>query len=409
MSEQSVNSKTPAIRFKGFSGEWVEENISTLLSEKKRPIELEDRKIYQLITVKRRNAGVYPRSLLLGKDILVKTYFKLEEGDYLISKRQVVHGANGIVPKTLDGAVVSNEYLVVVSNQYITTQFWTILSRQPDMWTKFFISSYGVDIEKLVFDVDDWKKRKLAVPSLIEQKRLTTFFQQLDRLIAQHQQKHDKLLTVKKALLEKMFPQQGETQPAIRFKGFSEAWEEKALGEVVEFFSGLTYSPSNVIKNNGTFVIRSSNVKGGEIIKADNVYVRSEVVNSDNVRVGDIIVVVRNGSRSLIGKHAQVKKNMPRTVIGAFMTGIHSEQPEFINALLDTSQFNKEIEKNLGATINQITTGAFKKMQFYFAKPKEQTKIGNLFQQLDTLINQQQSQLSKLNNIKQAMLTKLFV
>src|SRR5690554_7638751 len=91
--------------------------------------------------------------------------------------------------------------------------------------------------------------------------------------------------------------------PEVRFKGFSGEWEESVLEDVVEFYTGLTYSPKDVLDEGGTFVLRSSNVKNGEIVNADNVFVNSNVVNSDNVKIGDIIVVVRNGSRSLVGKH----------------------------------------------------------------------------------------------------------
>jgi len=196
--------------------------------------------------------------------------------------------------------------------------------------------------------------------------------------------------------------------PQIRFKGFSGEWEEKKLIDEVELFSGLTYSPNDVIKNGGTLVLRSSNVKKGQIVDADNVYVNSDVVNCDNVQKGDIAIVVRNGSRSLIGKHAQIQEEMKNTVIGAFMTGLHSKRPSYINALLDTTNFYKEIDKNLGATINQITNGAFRQMLFSFAKPDEQTKIGNYFQNLDKLIEQKEKKYQKLKQFKKAMLDKMF-
>ena len=196
--------------------------------------------------------------------------------------------------------------------------------------------------------------------------------------------------------------------PQIRFKGFEDGWLEDQLGERVEFFSGLTYSPRNVQKGVGTLVLRSSNVKNGEIVNADNVYVDPKIVNSKNVEVGDIAVVVRNGSRSLIGKHAQIKDRMDNTVIGAFMTGIHSENPAFTNVLLDTPQFDKEIAKNLGATINQITTGAFRQMMFRFPKRTEQTQIGGYFRELDSLIGLHQRKHDKLVTLKKAMLQKMF-
>ena len=195
--------------------------------------------------------------------------------------------------------------------------------------------------------------------------------------------------------------------PAIRFKGFTDTWEQRKLTEFVEFFSGLTYTPNDV-QENGTLVLRSSNVSNGEVVDADNIYVNPQVVNSENVKVGDIVVVVRNGSRSLIGKHAQIKAFMPNTVIGAFMTGIRSECPEFTNALLNTSRFEEEIAMNMGATINQITGYMFSKMEFKVPCLDEQKKIGEYFEKLDNLITLHQRKYDKLTNVKKSMLEKMF-
>ena len=132
--------------------------------------------------------------------------------------------------------------------------------------------------------------------------------------------------------------------------------------------------------------MRSSNVSDGEVVSADDVFVDSEVVNSENVKEGDIIVVVRNGSRALIGKHAEIKAFMPNTVIGAFMTGIRSEHPSFVNALLNTPHFDNEVAMNMGATINQITGYMFSKMEFRIPCEEEQDSIGAFFTNLDNLI-----------------------
>ena len=196
-------------------------------------------------------------------------------------------------------------------------------------------------------------------------------------------------------------------KPAIRFAGFTDAWEQRKLDEIASFFSGLTYSP-NDIRPTGTLVLRSSNVKDGEVIDADNVYVNPSVVNSENVHDGDIIVVVRNGSRTLIGKHAEIKGFMPNTVIGAFMTGIRSEHPSFLNSLLNTPHFDKEIEMNMGATINQITGYMFSKMEFMIPSPKEQDAIGEYFKRISNLITLHQRKYDKLVNVKKAMLEKMF-
>ena len=196
-------------------------------------------------------------------------------------------------------------------------------------------------------------------------------------------------------------------KPKIRFKGYTDDWEQRKLPEFVSFFNGLTYTPDDV-QETGTLVLRSSNVKNGEIVDADNVYVSDEVVTSENVKEGDIIVVVRNGSRALIGKHAQIKASMPNTVIGAFMSGIRSEHSSFVNALLDTSAFENEIAKSMGATINQITGYMFSKMEFMIPSGEEQDKIGAYFKQLDHLITLHQRKCEETKKLKKYMLQKMF-
>lgn len=197
-----------------------------------------------------------------------------------------------------------------------------------------------------------------------------------------------------------MFPTQ--------FTGASFTWEQQELGAVVEFYSGLTYKPENVVQN-GTLVIRSSNIHNNQYINADNVYVKDNIVNSEYVQEQDIIVVVRNGSRNLIGKHALLK-SIPHdpSVIGAFMTGIRSLNNQFIEAVLNTEKFKREINKNLGATINQITTSQFKKMKFNFPKREEDKQIGILFNYLDDTIQLHENYLQLLYNFRSFLLQKMF-
>lgn len=183
-------------------------------------------------------------------------------------------------------------------------------------------------------------------------------------------------------------------KPELRFKGFSDDWEQRKLEDFVSFYSGLTYTPDDV-RDSGTLVLRSSNVKDGEITLDDNVYVSPETVNSENVKPGDLVVVVRNGSRNLIGKHAQIKHLMHNTVIGAFMTGIRSEHAEFVNALLDTPRFKRDVDINIGATINQITGYMFSHMEFMVPSEREQDQIGAFFRDLDHLITLHQYEFSQ--------------
>lgn len=196
--------------------------------------------------------------------------------------------------------------------------------------------------------------------------------------------------------------------PELRFPEFEDEWKENFISEIVDFYSGLTYSPDDITNEKGTFVIRSSNIKNNRLINADNVYVNLKNLKVEMVNKGDIIVVVRNGSRKLIGKHALVSTYLNNTVIGAFMTGIRSDYNLFINALLDTENFKRNIHMNLGATINQITTGMFKKMNFYFPENGEQQKIGGFFSKLDRQIELEEQKLEKLEEQKKGYMQKIF-
>lgn len=252
------------------------------------------------------------------------------------------------------------------------------------------------------------EKFKISFPSLEEQSAIGSLFRTLDDLLASYKDNLTNYQSLKVTTLSKMFPKAGQTIPEIRLDGFEGEWEVKELGDVVEFYSGLTYKPSDVVSS-GTLVLRSSNVRDGELIYKDNVFVNPDIVNCQYVKLGDIVVVVRNGSRDLIGKHALIKSEMPNSVIGAFMTGVKSDRPEFVNALLDTKVFVSEINKNLGSTINQITTGNFKRMKFSFPTKEEQQAIGSYFSNLDNLIAAHQEKISQLETLKKKLLQDMFV
>ena len=300
-----------------------------------------------------------------------------------------------------NGRAIARTFLVDKDDKYTLNQRIAGITPKEKICPYFLHILMNRNKYFLQFD-DGAKQTNLSVsdvmdfdeyyPTEKEQYQIGEYFKNLDHLITLHQCKYDYLIRLK-------------------YRAFSllnkTAWEQRKLTEFVDFFSGLTYTPSDV-QESGTLVLRSSNVSNGEIVNADNVYVRPKVVNSENVKEGDIIVVVRNGSRSLIGKHAQIKRFMPNTVIGAFMTGVRSECPSFTNALLNTTHFDEEVSKNMGATINQITGYMFSKMEFKVPSLEEQNKIGAYFEQLDHLITLHQQKLKLLKQIKKAMVNCFF-
>ena len=369
----------PAIRFKGFTDTWEQRKAKELCSISTGKSNTQDRV----------DDGKYPfyvRSPIVehSNRYLFDEEAVLTVGDG-VGTGKVFHYVNGkydLHQRVYRMFDFSKEITGRYFYYYFSNHFY---NRVMAMTAKTSVDSVRYE---MIADMD------IAIPTVQEQQAISAIFENLDNLITLHQRKYDKLTNVKKSMLEKMFPKNGSNVPEIRFKGFTDAWEQRKLTDFVDFYAGLTYTPSDV-QETGTLVLRSSNVSNGEIVDADNVYVCPEVVNVENVQVGDIVVVVRNGSRSLIGKHAQIKRFMPNTVIGAFITGIRSECPEFTNALLNTPHFDEEISLNMGATINQITGYMFSKMEFHIPNLDEQNKIGEFFENLDHLITLHQRKENK--------------
>lgn len=395
------------IRFRGFDDEWeqrklgeVFEQTSNLVNPKEDEIELWSLTVEDGLTKK---SDRYNREFLVKKD---DNFKEVRPGDIVYNPMNMTLGAVGYNGMAKSVAV-SGYYTTMVTKENYDTYYINTWLKSPQAIQLYRTYATGSLIEKQRVQFPTLSIIPVAFPKYEEQTKIGSYFDSLDNLITLHQRKCDETKKLKKYMLQKMFPQNGSKVPEIRFKGFTDEWEQRKLPEFVTFFNGLTYTPDDV-EETGTLVLRSSNVKNGEIVDADNVYVNDKVVTSENVQEGDIIVVVRNGSRALIGKHAQIKASMPNTVIGAFMSGMRSEHSSFVNALLDTSAFENEIAKNMGATINQITGYMFSKMEFMIPSGEEQQKIGEYFQGLDHLITLHQHKCEELKKLKKFMLQNMF-
>lgn len=149
---------------------WTRAPIGEFLEPVFRPAKLVDDERYQLVTAKRSRGGIVPREVLFGRDIRTKTQFFVESGDFLISKRQISHGACGIVPESLHSAVVSNEYVALRPKAGLDLRFLSHLAHSVYFQQTCFHSSIGVHVEKLVFKLEDWLEWEFDIPSLAVQR-----------------------------------------------------------------------------------------------------------------------------------------------------------------------------------------------------------------------------------------------
>lgn len=152
---------------------WPVVRIGDIFKVVQRPVDLQDDAEYQLVTAKRNRGGVVPRERLTGKAILTKSQFRIAAGDFLISRRQIAHGACGIVPTELAGAIVSNEYATLLPTDQLYPGFMRHLPESIYFQQTCFHSSIGVHVEKLVFNLEEWLQWPIAVPDIEEQRRIS--------------------------------------------------------------------------------------------------------------------------------------------------------------------------------------------------------------------------------------------
>ena len=187
-----------------FPVDWNTQKMKQWVALAERPVTLEDDKKYRLVTVRRGFGGVDLRGEYLGKDILVKNYFKVRQGDFLISKRQIAHGACGVVPESLDGAVVSNEYNVFIPNQGTNIEMFNLMMRLPHYTRLFYLMSDGVHIEKLLFKTQDWMRRQLAMPPIEEQRKIAAILTTQDKVIELKEKRLAEKQRQKKYLMQQL-------------------------------------------------------------------------------------------------------------------------------------------------------------------------------------------------------------
>ncbi|MBB6713404.1 restriction endonuclease subunit S [Clostridium gasigenes] len=211
-----------------FPNEWKEIQIKDALELVERPIKMIDSELYELVTVKRNFKGIESRGLFEGEKILVKSQFKVKFGDFLISKRQISHGACGIVPEKLNNSIVSNEYNIFKSKVGVDLEFFDIYTQLPFMKRNFYISSDGVHIEKLLFKTKNWISRNICLPSYDEQKKILLIYKTLEKNIILKEKIFKEKQNSKKGLMQNLLTAN------IRIKGFYKDWKHVKIGTVMK-------------------------------------------------------------------------------------------------------------------------------------------------------------------------------
>ena len=231
----------PAIRFKEFTDAWEQRKLGEVVERITRKNENLESTLPLTISAQ---YGLINQNEFFDKRIASKDvsgYFLIRNGEFAYNKSTSSDAPWGAI-KRLDryeSGVLSTLYIVFkISDERKTNSDYIVTYYNTDLWHKGIqaIAAEGARNHGLLNVAPaDFFETNLTMPKdYAEQQQIGSFFQQLDHLITLHQRKYDKLQVLKKAMLEKMFPKNGSSVPEIRFKGFTDAWEQRKLGEVVE-------------------------------------------------------------------------------------------------------------------------------------------------------------------------------
>ena len=229
------NNKTPSIRFKGFTDPWEQRKLGdvvqiTMGQSPDGSTYSDEPSDYILVqgNADLQNGWVCPR---IWTTQITK---KADAGDLIMS----VRAPAGAMGKTAYNAVIGRGVAAIKGNEFI---YQLLVKMDADGFWKTL--SCGSTFESL--NSDNIKNAEVKIPTTAEQIKIGDYFQQFDNLITLHQRKYNKLLNVKKSMLEKMFPKNGSNIPEIRFKGFTDPWEQRKLGDIADIVGGGTPSTSN--------------------------------------------------------------------------------------------------------------------------------------------------------------------
>ena len=367
-----ADNKIPAIRFMGFNGDWEEKELGD------ESIDISAGGDVNKIQLK--SSGKYPvLANALTRDGIVGYY----QNEFRIKAPAVTVTGRGDVGHAKARHV---NFTPVVRLLSVTTKHDVEFLEKAINNQTVRVESTGVP----QLTVPQFSKYEISFPQdIAEEVKIGENFQQLDGLIAQHQKKHDKLLNIKKALLEKMFPRQGAAIPEIRFKGFGGDWKEEKLGDITKITTGNSNREDSGLDGEYTFFDRSEDIRTSDIYLFDC----------------EAIIVAGEGS-DFVPKYFVGKFDLHQRTYA--ITNFDEGDSKFLFYYIHL--FRKHfLDHAVGSTVKSLRLPMFQIMPIRHPEKNEQAKIGKLFKQLDRLLIQHKKQLKKLKNIKQACLEKMFV
>ena len=372
------NSKKPGIRFKGFTDDW------------------EQRKLGEYVSI---ISGEAPSKFEEGTELYVKVDDLNYNDKYVVDTQNKV-AEHSTVKRVTKGSVVfpkrgaaimTNKVRIIGIDSYMDTNMMALTSEKLDSEFLYNIISkeglYKIADTSTIPQINNKhvEPYEVTIPSLDEQRRIGAYFKQLDHLITLHQRKYDKLVVIKKSMLEKMFPKNGQTKPEIRFSGFTDDWEQRKLGDVANFLDTIRKPLEGAKRIPGPYPYYGAS---GIVDFVDGYLFDEELVllSEDGANITDrnYPVCFLATGKYWVNNHAHVLK-----IKGG-------NENNFVCNSLEQKDYKKY---NSGMAMPKLNQEICREIPILCPNYNEQKKIGDFFRNLDNLITLHQRELEKLKKI----------
>ena len=393
----------PTIRFRGFDDEWEQRKLGEVLKERS----------------ERANGSEELLSVTIGNGVIKqadsdkrntasddKSNYKIvRKGDLPYNSMRMWQGAVG--NSEYDG-IVSPAYTVLVPTEEANSKFFMELFKKESTLQIFQRWSQGLTSDTWNLKYPALSTIQFYIPSVFEQTKIADYFIQLDHLITLHQRKCDETKKLKKYMLQKMFPQNGSKVPKIRFKGFTDEWEQRKLGELSEkTFGGGTPKTSNESfwKGNIPWIQSSDLIEGSLFDVEPRKYISQEAVDKSATKLvpeNSVAIVTRVG----VGKLAFMPFSYATSQDFLSLSVLKTEPKFTVYALYKKLQ--SELNAVQGTSIKGVTKDELLAKKVMIPCYKEQEKIGSYLHSLDHLITLHQHKCEELKKLKKFMLQNMF-
>ena len=409
-------SDAPAIRFKGFSDAWEQRKLSEIadkVTEKNVGLQ------YVETFTNSAEFGIISQRDFYDHDIAklgsLDGYYIVKNEDFVYNPRISTSAPVGPINRNKLGrtGVMSPLYTVFRPHDIDTTYLEHFF--KCGYWHSFmnFNGDSGARSDRFSIKDNVFFQMPIPIPHIDEQRKIGELLTRLDHLITLHQRKYEKLTNVKKSMLEKMFPQNGSSFPEIRFKGFTDAWEQRKLGEMGQTYTGLSGKTKDDFGHGQARFVTYMNVFSNPISNPEMTEPIEIDPKQNEVEVGDVFFTTSSETPEEVGMSSILLEKRGKTYLNSFCFGFRPSEKidSYYLAYMLRSESARAKITLLAQGISRYNISKNKVMEIAVSLPSldEQKMIGQYFSQLDNLITLHQRKLEKLQNIKKSMLEKMFV